>query len=96
MRIQTSNRLAHLQVELNETSEQTYMLQSRQGHLYNEIQVLERYLAVNNGDLKSRSMYRDKVREFKKLQTQINRNNRRMITLRHQISIEYSKIQRGR
>lgn len=96
MKIQTNNRLAHYQVELNEVSEQTYMLQVNIGHLYQEINVLSNYLSANSGDLHSRNMYKAKVKEYRSLKSKVNRNTRRIETLRRQIALEGSKMMRGR
>lgn len=96
MKIRTNNRLAHYQVELNEVSEQTYMLQVNMGNLYQEINVLSNYLSVNSGDLHSRNMYKAKVKEYRSLKSKVNRNTRRIETLRRQIALEGSKMMRGR
>lgn len=96
MKIKTNNRLAHYQVELGELREQTYALQATCGHLEQEIGVLNNYLLSNNGDSHSRTLLRCKMKEFRSLQSKINRNIRRMNTLTRQISIEGMKIQRGR
>lgn len=96
MKLQTNNRLAHYQVELNEVQEQTIMLQARLQPIQAELANLQSYLSCNNGDKYVRQQYKRKVMEFRSLCTKIRKNSVRINTLQRQIMCEASKIQRCR
>lgn len=96
MKVQTQNRLAHYQVEYQEIREQTCMLQNQFGYLQNQLVNLQQYLSVNNGDKMARQNLRQVQRNLNSTKSQIFRNMRRLSTLERQISVEGSKVMRGR
>lgn len=95
MRVQTTNRLAHLQVELQETIEQNYCLQAQVQPKQEQIAYLEQYLRVNSGDRKLMTKYRKACRELTTLCNRINRNNQKITRLQYNIGQEELRIQMG-
>lgn len=81
MKIQTTNRLAHLQVELQETIEQNTLLQRQVQLKQNEVANLQMYVNTNNGDKRITTQYRKTCRELNTLCNQIRRNNRKITRL---------------
>lgn len=81
MKVQTSNSLAHLQVEYQELNEQTYMLEAQLSPLAVEIRQYQQYLQCNSGDKKTLSAYRQAVRRYNSIKNTIYRNRQRMYKL---------------
>lgn len=96
MKIQTGNRLAHYQCELQELKEQTMMLQQSLTWLDKECSNLYQYLQYNNGDRQARKKYSNKLRELRGTQAHILRNGRRMQNLQVRIQQEAVRIGMGR
>ena len=93
MKIQTSNRLAHLQVELQSTKEQNNCLQSQVQPKQSQVSSLENYIRVNSGDRKLVSQYKKACRELNTLYNQIRRNNEKITRLQCNIQQESLKSQ---
>lgn len=92
MNIATQNRLAHLQVEYQEVTEQTQMLQAQLPALTSQLGTLEQYLSYNNGDRKARADYSKTLQRYNSICNTIRRNNLRIQALSRQIAIENQKI----
>lgn len=95
MRVQTTNKLAHLQVELQETMEQNNCLQSQVQPKQAQIASLENYIRANSGDRKLMAQYRKACRELNTLCNQIRRNNQKITRLQFSIQQEGAKSQMG-
>lgn len=93
MKVQTGNRLAHLQVELQELIEQTNYLKLQIQPKQMEIANLENYLKYNNGDRRISSDYRKACNELRSLMIKINTNNRKITKLNFRIQQEGMRIQ---
>lgn len=92
MKIGTSNRLAHYQVEFREISEQTTLLQSQVAGLQSQIHSLQAYLSVNQGDRNARANLSKLVQSYNSMSSSINRNLVRLQTLTSKMQIENNKI----
>ena len=92
MKIQTQNKLAHLQCEYQELCEQTQMLQAQIPTLQAQVQQLYYYLNCNNGDKRARSDYSKALQRLNSLNATIRRNQMRLVTLSRQISQESVRI----
>lgn len=95
MKIQTTNKLAHLQVELQETLEQNNCLQAQVTPKQNEVASLQNYLRVNNGDKKVMSRYKTACRDLNTLCNQIRRNNQKITNLQFRIQREGARASMG-
>lgn len=95
MRIQTTNRLAHLQVELQETVEQNRCLYNQVQPKKNQISSMEYYLRTNNGDRKVMQQYKKACRELNTLCNRIRRNNDKIAKLQYRIQVESMKANTG-
>lgn len=95
MKIQTTNRLAHLQVELQETIEQNNCLQSQVAPKQNEVASLQMYLGSNYGDKRITSRYKTACRELNTLCNQIRRNNQKITNLQFRIQRDGAKASMG-
>lgn len=95
MKIQTNNRLAHWQVELQELQEQTSMLNAQLPGLQSQMQQLQGYCSVNGGDRKAMQSLRQLQQRQRQIVSSINRNQRRMATLQRQIQAEYNRATYG-
>lgn len=93
MKIQSQNRLAHYQLEYQELMEQTNMLIAQLSTAQAEVANLFAYLQCNDGDRRARSDYSKAIQRVNHLQSSINHNNLRCVTLQRQIAIENNKIQ---
>lgn len=96
MRIQSSNRLAHYQVELQELQEQTAMLNAQLPGLQAQMQTMQQYLMANGGDRRARSEWSKLQQRYNQTCTAIRRNTTRMMTLQRQIAGEHNKAMFGR
>lgn len=96
MRIATTNKLAHYQVELQELQEQTAMLNAQLPGLTAQIQSIEQYLSVNAGDRRARAEYTKLRQRYFSTCSAIRRNSTRMQTLQRQITGEANKAMYGR
>lgn len=92
MKIQTSNKLAHLQVEYQELYEQTTMLQSQIKPMELQINQCQYYISVNSGDRKAVAQYRDLCRRYQTLVSQIKRNTIRLNNLQMRINQENQRF----
>lgn len=92
MKIQSQNKLAHYQVEYQEVTQQSQMLQAQLPNLQQQIANMEAYLRVNNGDRKARTDYSNLIKRYNSLNNTIKRNSMRLETLSRQIAIENQKI----
>lgn len=93
MRIQTSNKLAHLQAEYQELSEQTKALESQVSPLQCQVNQLYQYISVNSGDRKLLASYKDLNRKLQTLVNTIRRNNNRLASLQMRIVTECGRVQ---
>lgn len=96
MKIATSNRLAHYQVELQELQEQTAMLNAQLPSLQAQMVTAQQYLRMNCGDRRARASYMEIQRRYNSTCTSIRRNTIRMQTLQRQIAGECNKAMYGR
>lgn len=96
MKIATTNRLAHYQVEFQELQEQTAMLNAQLPGLQSQIASMEQYLRMNGGDRKARSEYTKLRQRYNSTCASIRRNTVRMQTLQRQISGECNKAMYNR
>lgn len=92
MKIQTSNKLAHLQVEYQELYEQTTMLQGQLKPMEFQISQCQQYISVNSGDRKAVAQYRDLCRRYQTLVSQIKRNSMRLNNLQMRINQENQRF----
>lgn len=95
MKIQTTNRLAHLQVELQETTEQNRCLYAQVQPKKDQISSMECYLRTYNGDRKVMQQYKKACRELNTLCNQIRRNNDKIAKLQYRIQVESTKANMG-
>lgn len=95
MRIQTSNKLAHLQAEYMEVSQQTACLENQVQFKRAQIAQLESYLCKNNGDRQMTMQYRKNCRELNTLCNKIARNKSRLANLQRGIQAESYRAQSG-
>lgn len=95
MRIQSNNRLAHYQVELQELQEQTAMLNAQLPGLQSQIVSMQHYLSQNCGDRKARGEVSALQRRYQHMCTSIRRNSVRMQTLQRQITAECARAMYG-
>ena len=93
MKIQTSNKLAHLQCEYNELMEQTQILSNQIQPMLAQLNQLSQYLSVNAGDRLTLSKYKETQRRYNSLVNQVKRNNQRLNNLSMRIKQEYSRLQ---
>ena len=93
MKIQTSNKLAHLQCEYNELMEQTQILSNQIQPMQAQLNQLSQYLSVNVGDRLTLSKYKETQRRYNSLVNQVKRNNQRLNNLSMRIKQEYSRLQ---
>lgn len=91
MKIQTSNRLAHLQIELQETIQQNNCLCMQVQPKQAQIRSMENYLRFNNGDKRIVQQYKKACRELNTLYNRIARNNSKISRLQYNIQIEGMK-----
>ena len=96
MKIATSNKLAHYQVEFQELQEQTAMLNAQLPGLMQQMRTMESYLSVNSGDRKARTEYTTLCKRYNSTCTTIRRNSMRLQTLQRQITAECAKATYGR
>lgn len=92
MKIGTQNRLAHYQCEYQELCEQTQMLQGQVAPLQMQINQLQQYCSMNNGDRAQMANLRQQMTRLNTLVNTIARNQRRLQTLERQIATENNKI----
>lgn len=93
MKIATNNRLAHLQVEYDETLQQSQVLMNQQVFKNQELAQLVNYLNFNAGDRNARQRYRDLVRELNHIQSELRKNDKKLVSLQRRIGIEGANIQ---
>lgn len=96
MKIATTNNLAHYQCEMIEINEQYRVLSTQLGTLNTELAQTQQYLSVNNGDAFQRKRYRDIIRQRSSIVTQINKLQRRYMSLQRRVGVEQRKIMFGR
>jgi chaperonin cofactor prefoldin len=89
MRIQTQNKLAHLQCEYQSLSNQTAILQGQLSALNAE---LVQYNGYNGGDRTIIARYRTLNSQAKTLNSQINRNINRLNRLQMSINTEIARL----
>lgn len=95
MRIQTSNRLAHLQAEFMEISQQTECLQNQVEPKRAQIAQMEQYLCRNSADRHISQQYKKCCRELSTLCNKISKNKGRLMTLSRSIEQENIKASMG-
>ena len=93
MKVQTSNKLAHLQVEYNELYEQTETLKAQTQIKYSECMNLSQAVSVNSGDKKVMQMYRKAVSEYNSLCNNVRRNQNKLVNLSARINSECQREQ---
>lgn len=96
MKIATNNQLAHLQVEYDETLQQCQILSNQLGCKKQEYSMLLNYLNVNGGDRDARQRLRDTQKGIRHIESELRKNNQRIMSLQRRIQIERNKIAMGR
>ena len=95
MKIQTQNKLAHLQCEYNTLYAQPCMLQSQEKPLLEEIQSCQQFITYNQGDRSARARYKSLMQRHRTLVSQINRNATRLNKLQMSINQEVFRLNGG-
>ena len=90
MKVQSVNKLAHLQCEYNE---QTQMLSNQLQPIQAELTQINEYLRANQGDRGMLSRFKELQRRYSSTLTQVRRNNQRLYSLSARISQEQARVQ---
>lgn len=96
MKIATNNQLAHLQVEYDETLQQCQILSNQLGCKRQEYNMLVNYLNVNSGDRTARQRLRDTQKGIRNIESELRKNNQRIMSLQRRIQCEKNKMMMGR
>lgn len=96
MRIATTNKLAHLQIEYQTLLNQTSMLQTQYNSDYAQCCQLIAYTRSNPGDRRCIAEAKKQSQRCRSLQSNINRNHARLRSLEGQIQREQYRLMCGR